>query len=332
MQKILVTIAAMAVSIAAMATDYTDKMAIQVASGDVVIQEATVSATEQEDGNYTFELRNFILEQAGSSMAIGNITMTDVPTTVDENGTICMESVQDINITNGDDPSVSFWMGPLMGTITVTLQAWICGGELYALIDIPVSGMDVKVTFGTNYKPYTGSMSITVGDTDPVTDESTVYAGEQVDGAYSFMLNNFIFTLEGASMGIGNIKLTDVPATVNDDGSISLSSTQGIRISNGDDPSIGFWMGPLLGTIDVSIDAKISGSDLTATIVIPYSGRDIIVNFGGGDTGIEAVGATSVDKSAKAMYDVSGRMVSGPTKGINIIRRADGTTVKVLNR
>ncbi len=331
MQKIVTTIVALAVTLVSMATDYTDKMSIKV-SGNVTNQEATISVDEEEDGTYTFELKNFIMEQAGVTMAIGNVTLNNVPQTIDSDGTINLEAnEQTATITAGDDPSVTFWMGPLLGSLPVTLKAKIANGELYAQISISVSGSDVNVVFGTDYKTYTGSMSITVGESEPTTQDATIYVGEQADSAYAFLLKNFVFTLDGSSMGIGNIKLSDAPATTNEDGTISIHAEQTIKITSGDDPTIFIWMGPLLGDVAVTMDGKISGDDLEATITIPYLTNDITVTFSTGESSA-IKGITSTSSSVETIYDASGRKVSSPTKGLNIIRKTDGTTIKVLNK
>lgn len=55
--------------------------------------------------------------------------------------------------------------------------------------------------------------------------------------------------------------------------------------------------------------------------------------FGDNDftTGISSV-TTTTDSSVEAIYDLSGRKLNEMQKGINIVRKADGTTVKVLKK
>ena len=48
--------------------------------------------------------------------------------------------------------------------------------------------------------------------------------------------------------------------------------------------------------------------------------------------GIESTSESSNAHSASAVYDLSGRRLSAPQKGVNIIRNANGTVSKVLNR
>ena len=60
----------------------------------------------------------------------------------------------------------------------------------------------------------------------------------------------------------------------------------------------------------------------------PWSGFGSIVPLDDPD-GIEDIKA-SEDVTEIARYDISGRMIGKPQKGINIIRYSDGTTRKVL--
>ncbi len=334
MNKFFLTLVALTMSLVAMATDYTDIMAIDLGAGDPVVQEATVSVTQQEDGSYTFELDNFIYDNSGTTMGIGNIVLSGV-TATEADGTISLETSQTVSIAAGDDPSVTFWMGPFLGEIPIDLNAKISNDELYAVIGITASGLglNLTVTFGTNYKEYSGNMSITLGDSESE-QTATLYVGEQADGAYRFLLKNFVYTISGITTGIGNIKLSDVVATTGDDGTISLHAEQTIKITSGDDPSVSFWMGPLLGDVAVEMDGEINEDKLSAEIHIPFSGQDIVVKFEGqttGDaTGIEAIKTNATGK--ETIYDASGKVLNSPTKGLNIIRKADGTTIKVLNK
>ena len=48
-------------------------------------------------------------------------------------------------------------------------------------------------------------------------------------------------------------------------------------------------------------------------------------------TGIDKV-TTTTDNGVESIYDLSGRKLNEMQKGINIVRKADGTTVKVLKK
>ena len=49
-------------------------------------------------------------------------------------------------------------------------------------------------------------------------------------------------------------------------------------------------------------------------------------------SGIENIDAEGADNAVEAIYNVNGQRVNELQKGINIVRKADGTTVKVLKK
>ena len=57
----------------------------------------------------------------------------------------------------------------------------------------------------------------------------------------------------------------------------------------------------------------------------------ITVAFGYIPSGIDSP-ITTEENGVKAIYDLSGRKLNEMQKGINIVRKADGTTVKVLKK
>ncbi len=306
-------------------TEFTDNMSINM-GGEPAIQEATIIVGKQVDGNYSLALNNFAL---GGTLGIGNVKLSDIEATEDEDGTVTLEASQAISITAGDDESISMWMGPMLGEVEVTLTAKISNGELYAVINIPYNGNNIVVTFGTEYTNYTGNITVDTGNGDPTEQQATITVGKQVDGTYSLTLKNFVFS----GLALGNVALTDIEATEDEDGIISLETEQSIKITAGDDPSVTFWMGPMLGSLDVSLTAEISDSNLYAVITIPYSGMNIVVTFGESySTGINAATISSNNSGVVAIYDMSGRRLNSLTKGLNVIRKADGTTVKVLQK
>lgn len=133
----------------ARATDYTDSISISLSGSDPVVQEATISVTEQEDGLYTIVLNQFSF----SSMTIGDVTATDLAVTTGDDGTIYFtETTTTATITNG-----SVIAALLGGVIDVTIKdgSQVHGDSLYMAITLDVEiaalGMDydVEAIFGT---------------------------------------------------------------------------------------------------------------------------------------------------------------------------------------
>lgn len=158
----------------ALATDYTDSISISLSGSDPVVQEATISVNEQEDGLYTIVLNQF----AFSSMTVGDVTATDLAVTTDDDGTIYFtETTTTATITNGG--IIATMLG---GTIDVTIQegSQIYGDKLYMAITLDVViaalGMDydVEAIFGS--LPETSEEETSI--------QTTTVGTEQVVGTY----------------------------------------------------------------------------------------------------------------------------------------------------
>lgn len=149
MKKIF-TLLALAVAAANVsATDYTDALTVDV-NGSVMEQTATIGLTEDGNGKYIFTLNNFVMEQGGQKLGVGNIVLNNVEGTAD-NGVITLRTSQTTRIAAGDDATVDTWIGPMLNDVPIVLVAEQRGSKLYAVIDIDMSttlGQVIKVTFG----------------------------------------------------------------------------------------------------------------------------------------------------------------------------------------
>ena len=92
---------------------------------------ANVVVEYLDNGNINFSLTNFTLGEMG----IGNITVKDLA--VAENGDIDYKGI--IEIEEGNDPTVSVWIGPMLGEIPLNLIGNISSDKLLVAIDIDMS-------------------------------------------------------------------------------------------------------------------------------------------------------------------------------------------------
>ena len=206
--------------------------------------------------------------------------------------------------------------------------------------------MNITAIFGDNEftqpqlfsKEFTDDLTVTVdmqgqGGTMP-TQKATIAVNEQEDGKYTLSLKNFELT---GVMSVGTIEMKDVEAT-EEDGTIKLSTNQTVTIQAGDDPDITWALEGV--PVDVDMTATMTDDKLIADINIVYDmtggtmpGYEmyITVAFGYIPSGIDSP-ITTEENGVKAIYDLSGRKLNEMQKGINIVRKADGTTVKVLKK
>ena len=174
-------------------------------------------------------------------------------------------------------------------------------------------------------KDYKNDLSVGINGQYTAPQETPIQLIEQVDGTYSFALKNFYF-MDGP---IGNIQLDNLTLT---DGKIS--ATQGIAITNGDDPDVE-WAGPGLtmmagGSIPVELEATVyDNENMTAEIAIDMTktplNQMINVTFAPSFT---LNSSTSIDEETSNLYNVEFNR-SFPA-GWSTICLPFATTVKAL--
>lgn len=333
MKKIFTFLAAMAMTLTAMATDYTDQLSISLNGGDPTTTSTTVSVTAQEGSEqlYTIVLKNFSF----SGITIGDVTMADVKgLDIDTGGwTVFEETTKEATITNGS--TIANLLG---GKVTVTIKSGSCmnGEKLYLDLTLPVSLMgntiNVDATFGTNpvtSKDYTDKLVVTVMGQSLEPQEATINVAKDLSGMYTLTLKNFEIT---GMMAVGTIELTGVEGTEKD-GVVTLTTDQTVTIQNGDDASKTWAMAGQ--SVKVKLNGTMTDEKLNATLVITYAmsesySMDINVTFGDNTSSISTPVATN--NATTAIYDAAGRKLNGMTRGLNIMRKADGTSVKVMKK
>lgn len=125
-------------------TDFTSDLSVELVNiGMFDPSESTIQLYKEQDGSYTFQLRNFSL--MGGALNVGTIVLKNL----DINGNKITTS-QTTTIQPGDDPSVEEWMGPNLPPVPIVLNATRNGADLTAQIDIDFTeamDMQIKVVF-----------------------------------------------------------------------------------------------------------------------------------------------------------------------------------------
>ncbi len=189
MKKTLLSLAlALLSSLSMSANEYTDKLVVTV-NGLSTQQNATISVVKNDDGTYNFNLKNFMLKAGEQTMGIGNIELKDLKAAKGDKGDV-VSTHQDIAITAGDDPNVSNWMGPQLGTIPLDLKLLVNDKKLYTLIDIDMQktlGQTIHVTFGDNYQlPNSGFEDFHTATLVSPEDPNTTRNGDEPNAWHSF--------------------------------------------------------------------------------------------------------------------------------------------------
>ena len=166
----------------------------------------------------------------------------------------------------------------------------------------------------------------TIPEIDADSDAATVVFSKMDDGTYQFVLQQFSF----GELVIGDVTITKGLNAEEKDGTIVLT-TDNVEapVTNSD------MAAALGGKVLITMKATIKEGKMVAEL------SNIHVNLGGTEmdvtakfesssstTGINSVSTASAKTSR--IYDLSGRELPAMQKGLNIVKMANGETVKII--
>lgn len=152
MKKFFTLLFVAVVAIAAKATDYNVPITISV--NGVSVDQTGVVTVVKNKGLYNLTMKNFMLQGADGPMPVGNVELKGIKPIQDGNATLLITS-QNVKITAGDTPGVSFWMGPNLPDVPINLRGKIEGNSLRCYIDIDMTetlGQVINVAIGNGYQ------------------------------------------------------------------------------------------------------------------------------------------------------------------------------------
>lgn len=166
----------------------------------------------------------------------------------------------------------------------------------------------------------------TIPEIDADSDAATVVFSKMDDGTYQFVLQQFSF----GELVIGDVTITKGLNAEEKDGTIVLTT------NNVEAPVTNSEMAAALGgKVLITMKATIKDGKMVAEL------SNIHVNLGGTEmdvtakfesssstTGINSVSTFSAQTSR--IYDLSGRELPAMQKGLNIVKMANGETVKII--
>ncbi|WP_308266364.1 calycin-like domain-containing protein [Prevotella sp.] len=166
----------------------------------------------------------------------------------------------------------------------------------------------------------------TIPEIDADSDAATVVFSKMDDGTYQFVLQQFSF----GELVIGDVTITKGLNAEEKDGTIVLTT------DNVEAPVTNSEMAAALGgKVLITMKATIKEGKMVAEL------SNIHVNLGGTEmdvtakfesssstTGINSVSTASAQTSR--IYDLSGRELPAMQKGLNIVKMANGETVKII--
>lgn len=166
----------------------------------------------------------------------------------------------------------------------------------------------------------------TIPEIDDNSDAATVVFSKMDDGTYQFVLQQFSFS----GLVIGDVTITKGLNAEEKDGTIVLTT------DNVEAPVTNSDMAAMLGgKVLITMKATIKEGKMVAelsNIHVNLSGQemDVTAKFesSSSTTGINSVSNASA--KASRIYDLSGRELPAMQKGLNIVKMANGETVKII--
>lgn len=149
MKKLFTLIAAALSSMSMMATDFTCPLTVAVDGNETPCGDVTVSVVE-DNGKYTFELKDFYLVMGEDKMAVGTIKVENI--TGEKCGIVeSLSTQQTILIQNGTSDG-EIWVGPMLEDVPINMKAEIKNKkELNAVLCIDMGNIGIiNVNLGKN--------------------------------------------------------------------------------------------------------------------------------------------------------------------------------------
>lgn len=180
---------------------------------------------------------------------------------------------------------------------------------------------------------YSGSLEVTLGESEPIVSEGTITVSASGDNGIGFSLENFkLQQAGGITLYVGNIALSNVLLDI-DGLNASFATEQNVKITAGTEelPAGQMWMGPMLSG-ENGLAIKVSGSytngNLVMAIEIPFNNMTIKVNFDGEKAGNGSVGGDDnepVEPDAPNTPALTADSIAGVYSGTMAVTLVEGT-------
>lgn len=156
-------------------------------------------------------------------------------------------------------------------------------------------------------------------------DAATVVFSKMDDGTYQFVLQHFSF----GGIVIGDVTITKGLNAEEKDGTIVLT-TDNVEAPVTNSEMAAMLGGKVLITMKATIKEGKMVAELSNIHVFLGEGLDVTAKFesSSSTTGINSVSTASAQTSR--IYDLSGRELPAMQKGLNIVKMANGETVKII--
>ena len=298
--------------------EYTDNLEVTSNDASTQPQPTTVLFRDNGDGTCNFALNNFCLVDGDNKMGVGNIKVDTLTYAVGDDGIGVFSCDHVIQISKGDDPSVDTWLGPMLGDVPLILNGKITEDKVYVTIDINMESLEqmIHVTLGDdNFAPPTYTLTFLVeGDTIQTVDleegAPIEYPEVEERKGYSFAWDKVLTTMPAEATTITGTYTANIYKVTYMDGETVIASyevaygeslPEAPVYNREDDQEFTYTFEGWQGDVFTTMPAH----DVVYTAIIKST-----------PTAIDAILAS--DGQLK-VYDLQGRRVELPVKGIYVI-------------
>ena len=295
--------------------------------------DASAVLCEYSDGTFGITLKPVVCDGTNyGTVTLNGLTASDVDGTTVYTGTVAPTFDED---------------SPLYGkNISAEVTAEVNdNGDL--LVSVQMTDSDdndffLLIEFGSEEEPWApgepvstkGTLSAFTATDDgnySTTDDCTLTVTDTADGVCSLLFDG-VSTLPGTTIAIGSINIPGVAYTDNGETGSSLSATNVEATTKAEHPYYAtLTIKQLSGDIDIDDSDE---EDIKANVNIKFtvdnnSTETIEYTFVANGT-VDAIDKVAEDGTVSRIYTISGMSVKNMQRGLNIVRGADGKTVKVL--
>lgn len=210
MRKLFTSLMVVLAAVAVHATDYNVPIVVTV-NDATSEQTGVISIVEnaEQAGTYDLTLKNFVLQSENGPMGVGNVALTKIQSYQDGNATLLLANDK-VTITNGDDPSVPFWMAGMLPPVNVELRGKIEGDRLYCHLDIDLREtlqQIIEVRIGSGYQmpnPSFESWHVATGD---YSEPNAWHSFESATGELALLAGHHINQSDDAHSGNASARI-----------------------------------------------------------------------------------------------------------------------------
>ena len=182
---------------------------------------------------------------------------------------------------------------------------------------------------------YVGDLDITVGGKTKTNKNTVIFIKRSDENSCLYALSIKDFSFGG--MNLGDINLNDVAGEVGADGNLRLTTTK---------PDVSVKLGFVPVTVSVTLDGVVSGTNFKTnelviskvpavnSVSVAYDGESTVrlVNPATPKPPVAAVKQVTLLREGDQIFTITGHQVPAMTRGVYIVRHADGTASKVVKR